>query len=83
MEIRIIPHSFSVCKIKDTSCIDLSAKFTFTAVTDEEISLVCPTELVPARTECREDGWQVEETSEWETSASGLRYRFLTLKKEV
>lgn len=58
MEIRIVPHSFSVCKIKDTSCIDLSAKFTFTAVTDEEISLVCPTELVPARTECREDGWQ-------------------------
>ena len=31
----------------------------------------------------REDGWQLEETSEWETSASGLRYRFVTLKKEV
>ena len=30
-----------------------------------------------------EDGWQVEETTEWAESASGLRYRFVTLKKEA
>ena len=29
------------------------------------------------------DGWQVVETTEWETSVSGLRYRFVTLKKEA
>ena len=30
-----------------------------------------------------ENGWQVVETTEWETSVSGLRYRFVTLKKEA
>jgi dihydrofolate reductase len=30
-----------------------------------------------------EEGWQVTETTEWRTSVSGLRYRFVTLKKEA
>ena len=49
---------FSVCKVKDTTQIDLSNDFWFTAKTDEEISLVCPTKYVPAVTSVRDDGWR-------------------------
>ena len=57
MDIRVIPHGFSVCRLKDLSGIDISGEFTFTAATDEEFSLVCPTDAVPPDAECRDDGW--------------------------
>ena len=34
------------------------APFCFLARTDEEYSLVCPTDLTPSRTIAREDGWK-------------------------
>lgn len=48
MEIEIIDGSFSVCKVVDFSGVDLSGKYTFTGVSDEENSLICRTENVPA-----------------------------------
>lgn len=48
----------SVCKVEDYSGIDLSRPFCFTGTTDEEYSLVCPTETVPANTTERDDGWR-------------------------
>ena len=50
--------ALSVCKVKDYSDIDLDQPFCFTGRTDEEKSLVCPTELVPGNTINREDGWR-------------------------
>lgn len=53
-----IPGDFSVCKVTDYSGIDLDQPFCFTGRTDDEKSLVCPVQLVPVNTICREDGWK-------------------------
>ena len=49
---------FSVCKVTDYSGIDVDQPFIFTGSTDEEKSLVCPTDLVPGNTVERDDGWK-------------------------
>ena len=49
---------FSVCKVADYSGIDIDQPMVFTGRTDEEKSLVCPVELVPANTTERDDGWR-------------------------
>ena len=48
----------SVCKVEDYSQIDLSQQFCFSGATDEELSLVCPTDSVPENTTDRDDGWR-------------------------
>ena len=58
MEIKKIPHDFSVCQVKDYSLVRLDAGFCFTGKTDEENSLVCLTEDVPENTVRRDDGWK-------------------------
>jgi len=58
MELERISHDFSVCKVKDAAQIDLSQEFCFVGKTDEELSLVCPTDRVPSDTIEREDGWR-------------------------
>lgn len=58
MKLEVLPGEFSVCKVGDYGEVDLSAEFVFTGATDGEKSLVCPTELVPAQTLAREDGWR-------------------------
>ena len=58
MEIKKIPHDFSVCQVKDYSLVKLDAGFCFTGKTDEENSLVCLTEDVPENTVRRDDGWK-------------------------
>ena len=55
--IEQINARFSVCKLNDFFGIDLHRPFVFTATTDQELSLVCPTELVPDNATDREDGW--------------------------
>lgn len=58
MKITTINGEFSVCKIQDRKGINLENEFYFLAKTDEEISLVCLTEHVPADVIEREDGWK-------------------------
>lgn len=58
MKLKIIPHLFSVCKLRDFSQVDISQDFCFIGKTDQENSLVCPTDKVPESTLEREDGWQ-------------------------
>ena len=57
MELKVIDKEFSVCKVSDFSEIDTGQPYIFTGSTDEERSLVCPTELVPGNTIERNDGW--------------------------
>ncbi len=47
MELKIINQDFSICKIVDLSQINYSDKFCFISKTDEELSLVCSTNLIP------------------------------------
>ena len=51
-------QEFSICKVADYTQINLESPFVFTGSTDEEKSLVCPTELVPLNTVERDDGWK-------------------------
>ena len=48
----------SVCKVEDYSQVDICQPFCFTGSTDEEFSLVCPTDMVPGNTTDRDDGWR-------------------------
>ena len=56
--IEPLEPELSVCKVEDYSQIDICHPFSFTGSTDEEFSLVCPTEMVPANTTERDDGWR-------------------------
>ena len=58
MELEIIKECFTVCKLREFSKFDFSGNFFFTAKTDDEISLVCPTYAVPINTLAREDGFR-------------------------
>ena len=58
MELKIIEHELSVCKLKDISGIDLTEDFYFIGKTEEELSLVCRTENTPRNTTERNDGWR-------------------------
>ncbi len=58
MKLKTLDAELTVCKAADIRDIDLSADLLFIGKTDEEISLVCRTEEVPARTVERSDGWR-------------------------
>ena len=58
MTLRIIDEVFSVCKVADYDGVDFSLPYIFIGQTDEEKSLVCPTESVPDKTVDRNDGWR-------------------------
>ena len=58
MELEILPWEISVCQIASVAEADRTAEFFFLSRTDEEISLVCRTEDVPAGALRREDGWR-------------------------
>lgn len=58
MTLKVLPDALTVCKLADASAIDLNQDFCFLARTDEELSLVCRTENVPANTTDRDDGWR-------------------------
>ncbi len=58
MKLKRLEYDLTVCKIADLSDVKTEAAFFFFAKTDEELSLVCRTEDVPANTTAREDGWR-------------------------
>ena len=58
MEIKRIDGSFSICKVKDYSEVNLECEYCFLAQTDEERSLVCITENVPSNVIERDDNWK-------------------------
>lgn len=58
MELEKLEHMLTVCKVGAIADIDMSGAFYFIGRTDEEISLVCPTEDTPENTLERDDGWR-------------------------
>ena len=58
MEIKKIDHNFSVCQVEDYSLVNLNSEYRFIGKTDEEKSLVCITDEVPANVIQRDDGWK-------------------------
>ena len=58
MEIKRIDCNFSVCKLNTLPEVNSNSTFFFLEKTDEEISLICPTEDVPLHVMEKEDGWK-------------------------
>jgi len=58
IQLMVLPFDFSVCQITVPSEIPFDEEFVFFGKTDDEFSLVCRTEAVPAHTYAREDGWK-------------------------
>ena len=58
MELKVIEHKLTVCKVANISDIDLNAEFYFIGNTDVELSLVCKSSDVPSETVERDDGWR-------------------------
>ena len=58
MEIKKIDHNFSVCQVEDYSLVNLYSEYSFIGKTDEEKSLVCITDEVPANVIQQDDGWK-------------------------
>ncbi len=58
MELKKLPYDLTVCKVASLADVDLDSEFFFLGKTDEELSLVCRTEDVPAATTERDDGWK-------------------------
>ena len=48
----------SICKVEDYTDVNLDHPFCFTGRTDEEKSLICPTEIMPDNIVDHEDGWR-------------------------
>ena len=58
MEIKKIDHNFTVCQVQDYSLVNLNSENSCIGKTDEEKSLVCITDEVPANVIQRDDGWK-------------------------
>lgn len=58
MELKVLDEAFTICKIENEAQIDFTAPCCFVGKTDQELSLVCPTDYVPAAALEREDGWR-------------------------
>ena len=58
MKLQRLSKTFSVCKLSDISGIPWQEEHCFVSKTDEELSLVCETEHIPATALAREDGWR-------------------------
>ena len=58
MKIEKLPYDLTVCKLQSATDLALDADFYFIGKTDEELSLVCKTDDVPAQTAARDDGWR-------------------------
>lgn len=58
IELRILTDQFTVCQITSPAQIPYEEEFVFVGKTDDELSLVCRTTAVPAKTLVREDEWR-------------------------
>ena len=58
MVLEVLNFGLTVCKLNMEADLRTDSGFFFLLRTDEEISLVCRPEEVPAETIAREDGWR-------------------------
>lgn len=58
MEIKIIQQDFAICKVKDLTKVDFADEFCFIGKTDEELSLVCSSNLIPDNATDCDKGWK-------------------------
>ena len=57
LQLQILPQNLTVCKVESLGGFAMTGLY-FIGSTDSELSLVCETDLTPADTTAREDGWR-------------------------
>ncbi len=57
MKLQALPYRLAVCKLNDVMGLNLSAPFFALAKTDDEVSLICPSEQTPQGCIAIEDGF--------------------------
>ncbi len=58
MELKLLSQLFCVCSLSELPLYDPNIPFYFFSKTDEEISLVCPSDFAPNQYIEKEDGWR-------------------------
>lgn len=58
MKLTLLPQPFAVCKLIDMSQINWNDEFVFFSKTDDELSLVCVADNIPANATHIENGWR-------------------------
>lgn len=58
MQLTVLKEVLSVIQVEEVNEIDFTVKPLFLSLTEEEQSVVLPTEKVPGKTLNREDGWR-------------------------
>ena len=57
MRLQALPYRFAVCKLNNMTGLNLNAPFFALAKTDDEVSLICPSEHTPQGCIAIEDGF--------------------------
>lgn len=58
IKLQVLNYDFSILKLNFLEDADLSKPFSFLSITDEEISLVCPTIYSPKKYKEKDDLWR-------------------------
>jgi len=58
VKLELLPASFAVCQVPNLEQVDLTQEFLFIAKTDQELSLVCLEEQLPANASASVKGWR-------------------------
>lgn len=58
VEIKRLEYDFSICKVTDFTQVDWGSAYCFAGRSDEECSLVCTTEKIPANAVACDNGWK-------------------------
>ena len=84
MVLKAISGEFSVCSLTGIEGVSLEDEFCFLSRTDEELSLVCRSERVPAGVWKMEDGWRMfRAEGVWDFSLTGILSRLSSALAEV
>lgn len=59
MRLKILEPDFSICQVRNLSCVNYRDDIFFIAKTDKEMSVVCKTSFVPGNASARSDGWKM------------------------
>lgn len=58
MKLILLQNNFSICQVNSLSDVDLTQQPLFIALTEDELSIVCDTDNLPANILKTEDGWK-------------------------
>lgn len=81
--LQVLEGDFSFCKLQDISGVRMEEEPVFLGKTEDEISLVCRTAVVPGNCIQREDGWRLfRVVGTIDFSVTGLLSRIATILAE-